>query len=282
VQARPTTPKRLRILGDEDIEALYGRPRFTPDEQREYFACSPQDLTALEQFRSHPSRLYGMLQLGYFKARQQFFVFSLREVEEDIRYLQERYFAPARFHAVAVSKGTRLKQQRVILALCHYRYCDATARPPVAAKAQQAARVCAKPVYIFRALWHYLTTQRLVAPGYTVLQERIGKTLTAEQQRLSTAVRTHLQPADIAAFQRLLDDTPGLYALTQLKHEPRDLSVSEMKREMQRGTQMAPLDTLAQRGLPALEMSNESITYYASLGSYYSVSKLKRLPVWTT
>jgi hypothetical protein len=170
-------------LGDEEIEALYGRPRFTLDERQEYFAFTPQELTALEPFRSHPSRLYGMLQLGYFKARQQFFVFTLREVDEDIRYLQERYFAPARFHAVEVSKVTRLKQQRVILGLWHYRYCDAAARQHLAAKAQQAARVCAKPVYIFRELWHYLTTQRLVAPGYTVLQELIGQTLTAEQQR---------------------------------------------------------------------------------------------------
>src|SRR5262245_37780958 len=282
VQAIPTAPKRLRILGDEEIEALYARPRFTPDERQEYFAFSPPELATLEQFHSRPSRLYGMLQLGYFKARQQFFVFSLREVDEDVRYLQERYFPTTRFHAVEVVKRTRLKQQRMILALCTYRYCDATARQHLATKAQQAARVCAKPVYIFRELWQYLTTQRLVAPGYTVLQELIGKTLTEEQQRLSTVVRTHLQPADSAAFQRLLDDAPGLYALTQLKHEPRDMSAGEIKREIQRGTQMAPLYALAQRVLPALEISNESITYYASLVHYYSVYKLKRLPVWTT
>jgi hypothetical protein len=64
VQAIPTTPKRLRILGEEEIDALYGRPRFTPDERQEYFAFAPQELTALEPFRSHPSRLYCMLQLG--------------------------------------------------------------------------------------------------------------------------------------------------------------------------------------------------------------------------
>ena len=282
VQAIPTTPKRLRILGDEEIDALYGRPRFTPDERQESFAFSPPELAALEPFRSHPSRLYAMLQLGYFKARQPFFVFSLPEVAEDIRYLQERYFAPARFQAGEVSKVTRLKQQHVILGLCHYRYCDAAARQHLAARAQQAARVCAKPVYIFRELWHILTTQRLVAPGYTVLQELIGQALTAEQQRLSTVVRTHLQPADRTALQRLLDDAPGLYALTQLKHEPRDMSLSEIKREIHRGTQMAPLYTLAQHVLPALEISNESIAYYASLVNYYSVYKLKRLPVWTT
>src|SRR5713101_10061077 len=103
VQVLPATPKRLRILGDEEIEALYGRPRFTSDERQEYFAFSPPELAALAQFSSRPSRLYSMVQLGYFKARQQFFVFRLREVDEDIRYLQERYFPTVRFHAVEIA-----------------------------------------------------------------------------------------------------------------------------------------------------------------------------------
>ena len=124
-----------------------------------------------------------MIQLGSLKARQQFFVFPRRKVDDDIRYLQERYFAPARFHAVEVSKVTRLKQQRVILGLCHYRYWDAPARQHLATKAQQAARLCAQPVYIFRELWSVLTTQRLVAPGYPVLQALIGQALTAAQPR---------------------------------------------------------------------------------------------------
>jgi hypothetical protein len=57
VQAIPATPKRLRILGDEEIDALYGRPRFTLDERQEYFAFSSPELTALEQFSSRTSRL---------------------------------------------------------------------------------------------------------------------------------------------------------------------------------------------------------------------------------
>jgi hypothetical protein len=89
VQAISATPKRLRILGAEEIEALYGRPRFTPEERQEYWTFSPPEKAALEQFHSLSSRLYCLLQLGYFKARQLFFVFSLRNVEEDVRYLQD-------------------------------------------------------------------------------------------------------------------------------------------------------------------------------------------------
>ena len=113
-------------------------------------------------------------------------------------------------------------------------------------------------MYVFRELWHYLATQRIVAPGYTVLQELIGQALTAEQQRLITVVRTHLEPMDIPAFQRLLEEAPGLYAITQLTHEPKDFSASEITREIQRGTQLRPLYSLATRVIPALQISNES------------------------
>jgi hypothetical protein len=64
--------------------------------------------------------------------------------------------------------------------------------------------------------------------------------------------------------------------MTQLKHEPKDFSASEIKREIHRGEQIRDLYHLADKLLPNLEISNESIKYYASLVSYYSVYKLKR------
>jgi len=41
VQTLPTSQRRLSILGDDEIDALYGRPYFTPDERVPYFALSP-------------------------------------------------------------------------------------------------------------------------------------------------------------------------------------------------------------------------------------------------
>ena len=63
-----TTQKRLRILGDDEIQALYGRPRFTDDERLEYFALWPTEKAMLEQLHSIKSRIYFILQLGYFKS----------------------------------------------------------------------------------------------------------------------------------------------------------------------------------------------------------------------
>jgi hypothetical protein len=75
----------------------------------------------------------------------------------------------------------------------------------------------------------------------------------------------------------LLDNPIGLYELTQLKREPKDFSEKEMLAEIRKRAQMHPLYAMAERLLPTLEISNESIKYYASLVRYYTVFRLNRL-----
>lgn len=275
-----TIQERLRILGNDEIEALYGRPRFTHGERMEYFTLSPTEKAALEQLHSIKSQVCFILQLGYFKARHLFFTFTFQEVKEDAKYIQEHYFPDVQIADVAIAKVTRLKQQRLIRALFNYRHCDARERQTLAVKAQQAARVCGKPVYVFRDLLHYLQESCIVLPSYRFMQETVSRALGEEQNRLITLMRDHLTPPDIEALRHLLADSPGLYEVTQLKREPRDFSAGEIKREIRRGEQIQPLYRLVQRLLPRLQISNEGIKYYASLVGYYSVYKLKRLNQW--
>ena len=270
--------KRLQILGDEEIENLYGLPHFTPEEQVEYFTLSAREAAALERFRTVESRLYAMLQLGYFKARHLFFIFSFDTASVDAQYIQDRYFLGAELTKPTISKVTRLNQQHCILELCNYRTCDEAARQRLSDKAAQAASICGKPVYIFRELLRYLEAQRLVTPGYSVLQNIVSGAIVYEQNRLSQVIHDHLEELEIAALNQLIEDAPGLYEITQLKREPRDFSLGEIKREIHRGEQIQSLYPLAQHLLPTLEISNESIKYYASLVTYYSVFRLKQLP----
>lgn len=273
-----TAQKRLRILGDDEIEAIYGRPRFTHEERWQYFSLSQPEKELLTELRSVKSQTYFILQLGYFKAKNLFFTFNLREVEEDVQYILQQYFNNTKIDIErTISKRTRLKHQRLILKLTNYRSCDAEQRQALEAKARQAAMVCSKPVYVFQELMHYLQEQLIVAPGYSFMQDTIGKALTYEQERLTTIVRNSLNDSDIIEdLKRLLEDSPGLYEITQLKREPKDFSLSEIKREIHRGEQIRNLYRLAEKLLPPLLISNESIKHYASLVTYYSVFRLRR------
>lgn len=59
-----TTPsKRLHILGDEEIEALYGRPCFTLDDRTHLFTLTQSEKDLLASFTHVPIQLYFLLQL---------------------------------------------------------------------------------------------------------------------------------------------------------------------------------------------------------------------------
>jgi hypothetical protein len=275
-------PQTVWILEDEEIEALYGRPRFTADERIHYFTLTQPEQESIQIFLRVQSQLSFLLQLGYFKAKQRFFSFTLDEVEEDVQYILDYFFPQAKRATLkGVSKPTLLRQHDIILNLYQYRLCTAADRQQLAQRAQQAAKISSKPGYVFRELLQYLTEQHLVAPGYTVLQEMVGQALTAEAQRLTTIIQTQLAPLDYAALDRLFTDSQGLYPITRLKKAPRDFSLGEMRREIARAEELRLLYQLATRVIPALAISNEGVKYYASLVSYYSVFRLKQLDPWT-
>ena len=153
-----TPPKRLHILNDEEIEALYGRPCLTGDEQSDVFTLTQPEKDLLASFTQVLLQVYFLLQLGYFKAKQMFFTFTFDDVIEDVTYLLERYFPETpRSELRMLNKRTILKQRQRILKLFGYRLCTPTDRHDLFLRAQQAARISSKPIYVLRELLHYLT-----------------------------------------------------------------------------------------------------------------------------
>jgi hypothetical protein len=66
--------RRLQILSEDEIETMYGRPLFNHEDRVHYFSLSPHEKAALKQFHTFESRIFYIVQLGYFKARRQFCV----------------------------------------------------------------------------------------------------------------------------------------------------------------------------------------------------------------
>src|SRR5260370_5035313 len=250
-------PKRLHILDNEEIEALYGRPCFTVDDRTHVFPPPQSEKDLLASFTHLPIQLYFVLQLGYFKAKQMFFTFTFDDVVEHVTSLLERYFPATPLPELrTLNKRTILKQRQCILKLFGYRLCTPTDRHDVFLRAQQAARISSKPIYVLRELLHYLTEQRLVKPGYTLLQEEfVGKALTAEVKRLVTMLQTLLSSEECVALDSLLAETDEIYMITLVKRQPKDFSLGEMRREMARGEHLAQLYTLARRIVPHLDIS---------------------------
>ena len=273
--------KRLGILGDDELETIYGIPHFTYEDRCNYFFLSNPEKELLQVLRSVKSQAYFVLQLGYFKSKHRFFTFDLFEVVEDLQYVLKQYFAGSVITDLnSIKKLTKLKHQHLILELTNYLSFNEKERQQLKAKARNAATVCGKPIYIFREIIHYLSERRIVAPGYRFMRDIVGKAISYEQNRLITIIQKNLKESDIEALNQLLKDSSGLYEIAQIKHEPKDFSVGEIKREINRGKQIKNLYLLTQKLIPLLGISNESSKYYASLVDYYSVYKLKQLNEW--
>jgi hypothetical protein len=85
--------KRAQLLFDTEVEELYARPEFDPHEQQLYFELTSAEREALAQNRNIKTRVHFILQLGYFKAKQQFFTFSFNDVGEDVKFILQTYYS---------------------------------------------------------------------------------------------------------------------------------------------------------------------------------------------
>ncbi|GGK08838.1 hypothetical protein GCM10007063_34110 [Lentibacillus kapialis] len=281
VETTKTHQKRISILGKDEFTALFERPHFTYEDRCYYFSLSQPEKELLQNLHSFKSKIYFVLQLGYFKAKHLFFTFDLHEVKEDLQYVLKQHFNDRKMVDLStVHKSTRFKQQQLILERFNYRSCGSEERKQIEKKAYHAVTISGKPIFIFREIMNYLNEQRIVVPGYSFIQETVSQAITFEQNRLTAIMHNHLKQPDIQALKALLEDAQGLYEITLLKREPKDFSLKEIKREINRGEQIQSLYQLAHTLLPKLGVSNESIKYFASLVNYYSVYKLKRLDEW--
>jgi TnpA family transposase len=283
--SKPSHLGRLHILTAEEVQNLYGLPSFTEEERSLYFSLTPAEFELLSELRSFASKLNFILQLGYFKAKHLFFNFEFQTVMTDAEFIQRLYFPKEKRKIQTLEKvviNTVLKHRRIIAELYSYQFCGVSQRDLIESVAGNAAKISGKPIYIFREILTSLQNHRIILPGYSFLQDVISKALLAEEKRLQTILKSKLTRAETEKLENLLTDSVGLYEITNLKREPKDFGFSEIKREIERGEKIKELYHSATEILPLLEISNQSIAYYASLVSYYRVDKLKRFDSWTT
>jgi len=140
--------RRLHILSVSEVEALYGRPQFTDEDCALFFALTAEELTELSALHTVGSRILFILQLGYFKAVQQFFLFEPADVADDMQWIQQTYFTNVPQPIALASKTTRLKQQQIILHLTGYRLCREAEREQLRVRTAQTVRISSKPLFI--------------------------------------------------------------------------------------------------------------------------------------
>lgn len=269
---------RLQILSPDEYELLWGLPTFSQEDQDLFFTITPREEQVLQQLRTDRTKIHFLLFLGYFRARQRFFRFQWDTIKTDVAYLIQRYLPGSIVTDINVSDHTRLLHTKRILQLFGYQLCEHDAKLAIEERALTAAQISSRPVYVLRDLVDYLRQRRIVLPGYSHLQDVVRRALSFERSRLAEALNSLLTLDDTKCLDRLLLDDDGLYAITAIKHHPRDFSHKQLLAEIERGHQIRDLFNVARRVVTKAKLSTESVRFYASLVDYYTVYKLKRMP----
>ena len=108
--------RRLSIISAKEVDDLYGLPHFTADERHLYFALSITEREVINTVRTISVAVHLNLQLGYFKAKRQFFIYQQDAVIEDLNYILEQNFPGQRLASIKLpSRPTRIEQQQTII-----------------------------------------------------------------------------------------------------------------------------------------------------------------------
>ncbi|WP_175108303.1 DUF4158 domain-containing protein [Pararobbsia alpina] len=114
---------------------MYGLPRFTDEDRQTCFDLSEPERHAVHS-RTTSVAVHLTLQLGYFKAKRQFFDYDQDAVRDDLLHILGRHFPGRNPAAINLpSYPTRRALQHTVLELLGFRLCDSSAREELESRA---------------------------------------------------------------------------------------------------------------------------------------------------
>lgn len=280
---RGNQSKRLTVLSDVERIALYGLPCFDDFQRVDFFAMTDAERTLAFRRKGLTEQIYCLLQIGYFKAKQAFFRFTLDDVPpEDIDFLLQRYFPSKALVTRQINANECYVPRKDIAGLFGYRLWSDNDLPVLQDKATLLARTDVTPTFLLSELMVFLVDRRIVRLGYSTLQTLISDALTTERQRLKQHIEATLNDKTCATLQNLLVHDNTLSELAAIKQDAKHFGYRQMILERQKRATLAPLYAIAKELLPRLAISQINIAYYASLANYYTIYDLRRMNISQT
>lgn len=269
--------KRLSLLSEAEITDLYARPEFNQAEQHLYFKLIQPELDALNQFKTLKTKVYFILQLAYFKAKNQFFTFLLEDVPNDVEYIVTKFFKKSGVILQGnVTRQCLSYQRQVIFNLFRYQGWSIEQAAKVEEHICELLRYYPKGHDTFRQLLGHLETQRIVIPTYRTLQDMFTRAFSQENKRLNQFI-TLIPSSQQQALSELLAREDGITRLNIIRSDQKNFKYTAITKEIEKAQMLAELYNFAKGFLPSLQLSKNAIRYYADLAEQYAASRLRKL-----
>ena len=270
--------KRIHLLSSAEVEELYARPIFNTNEQQLYFALDQSERTTLSRHSKTKTRIYFILQLGYFKAKQQFFNFSLDDVSNDVQFIVNTYYsdAPTKLFTGRVSRDYIRIQRQAILSLFDFHNWSSDFVSDTQAHTGDLLRYYPKGHSAFRQMLAYFDYKKIIIPSYTTLQDIFSRAYIEEEKRLSNLMVS--TPASVSdQLADLIDRSDGITALNIIRADQKDFLYTAVRAEVEKAQRIAGLYSFAKDFIPSLKLSKNAVRYYADITEQYAASRLRRL-----
>jgi len=270
--------KRIQLLSSTEVEELYALPAFNVHEQQLYFTLSQSEREALAQHINTKTRVYFILQLGYFKAKQQFFNFALDDCSSDVQFIVSTYYSdlePIPFIG-RISRAYARKQRQAILSLYGYRNWSPEYTSEIEAHIGDLLRYYPKGHSAFRQLLAYFDHHKIGIPSYRTFQDMFSSAFAAEDNRV-TAIIMSMPAFEKEQLSSLIHRDDGITALNIIRADQKDFQYTAVKTEVDKALRIAGLYVFAKDFIPLLSISKNAVRYYADIAEQYAASRLRRL-----
>lgn len=268
---------RLTILTPDEINTLYAIPTLDDEERSFLFTLDPEDNAYLDTLGNNTAnKVNYILQLGYCRAVNYFFQFSVQKVKADVEFILQHYFPGEPFPKKQVLRKYHYRNRAEVMAKFQLKDVDIAFQDQLINEAKALAKRHSLSRYVLEELLSYCQLQNVVRPAYSSLQDIVSIALREERKRLVNKLYTDADKDLRGQLDKLLDNDELFYNLTLLKKDQKDFSTTEIKKSVAKQQLVIGIYRKSQLLMPKLGISEQNIIYYANLAEFYSIQKLRR------
>ena len=210
---------RIQLLSNAELEALYSLPQFTDNEREYYFFIDEQESKLLDQYTKPLAKIYFILQLGYFRAKNLFFTLNPNLILDDIVHIAKRYSLGGfnkKHSQLKIWKESLRQQKDDILALFHYHEWSVELRSATCTHLAGLVKLFPKGNDTIRELLVFFENEHITLPSYRVIQDMFTKVFSTEKNRLN-AVMMRLPENIQLKLDALIKNDDGLTQLNVMR-----------------------------------------------------------------
>jgi hypothetical protein len=268
---------RIKLLPDEEIDAIYALPVFNEIEQALYFNFTEQELEATKRYRTTKAQILFMLSLGYFKAKQQLYRINL-SVSQDMQYIAAKYFENISIDGLSgcLNKETYGKQKADLLLLFDYKVWSPELEAKIKLWVCKLLRYYPKPHDALRQLLSYFDKQQIIVPSYRKLQDIFTAAFAEERTRLKKLIST-IPKSIQKELSSLIGLDEGISQLNIIRADQKDFQYTAVRTEVEKAQNISELYEFSKLFIPSLQLSKNAVRYYAEVTEQYAAFRLRNL-----